>query len=230
MNKNINKIIFPLIIILFLVVSMIYYFCNMNSGYSKYKNKKREDIVYTYFKEKSTYIPHINLDSDVVTSINDLIINKANDFLGKNDKNVITYTYELNGKILSLAIQYISMEDVSPVVTYDVYNIRVTDSHLLDNNEVLELFSVSEEQVIEVVESKFKSFYVDLFEKRYFDEECSYECFLYMRGMKDNDYLENSSYYIKNGDLYVLRPFNIYSSFNEEDYFTLSDFLIQITE
>lgn len=209
---------------------MIYYFCNMDTGYNKYKSKKSEDIVYTAFKENNTYIPHINLDSDVVNSLNDLIINNANSFLGKNSKNVITYTYELNGKILSLALQYISMDDVSPVVTYDVYNIRVSDSHLLNDDEILSLYSISKKQVSDVVESKFKSFYVDLYNKRFFDEECSYDCFLYMRGISDSDYLDNSHYYIKNGDLYVLRPFNIYSPFNEEDYFTLSDFLIQITE
>ena len=42
--------------------------------------------------------------------------------------------------------------------------------------------------------------------------------------------MEDIHYYIKKGNLYVIRPFKIYSSFKDEDYFSPSDFLIQITE
>lgn len=231
MNKRISsKIIVPFVIIILLFIFMLYYFFNKDNGYNKYKERAGEDIVYTIFESGNTYVPYINLDSDVVRKINKLIVDKGNDFLEKCEDNVITYTYDLNGKILSLAIQYISMSDEYPIITYDVYNIHVANYHVLDDNEILNLYSISKEQVYNVVESKFKSFYVDLYKKKYFDEECNYDCFLYMRGIDDNLYLDNSSYYIKNGNLYVIRPFKIYSVFGEEKYFSSSDFLIQITE
>lgn len=231
MKKNISsKIIIPFIIIVLLVIFIIYNFFNRDNGYNKYKERSSEDIVYTIFNSGDTYIPYINLDCDVATEINKIIVDRGNAFLGENEDNVITYTYDLSGKILSLAIQYISMSEDYPTITYDVYNIHVSNYRLLDNNEILNLYSINEKQVYDVVESKFKSFYVDLYNKKYFDEECNYDCFLYMRGIENTNYLEDSSYYIKNGNLYVIKPFKIYSVFEEEKYFSSSDFLIQITE
>ena len=51
-----------------------------------------------------------------------------------------------------------------------------------------------------------------------------------MRGIKNNNYMEDVHYFIREGNLYALKAFQIYSPFNEEEYFSFQDFLIQITE
>ena len=51
-----------------------------------------------------------------------------------------------------------------------------------------------------------------------------------MRGIENNNYLENRKLYLNNGDLYVLKSFNIYTVLNEERYFTFDDYLFQITD
>ena len=66
--------------------------------------------------------------------------------------------------------------------------------------------------------------------KKILDQECNYECFLFMRGIENNNYLENRKLYLNNGDLYVLKSFNIYTVLNEERYFTFDDYLFQITD
>ena len=76
----------------------------------------------------------------------------------------------------------------------------------------------------------FVEFYNELSSKGVYHDECDYSCFLYQRGITKDNYLTDSYYYIKNGDLYLLKAFKIYSPFREEEYFSTSDFLIQITE
>ena len=49
-------------------------------------------------------------------------------------------------------------------------------------------------------------------------EECNYDCFLKYRNV--SNYLDNVNYYVKDGKLYVYKPFVIYSIYDEEEYFT----------
>ena len=45
-----------------------------------------------------------------------------------------------------------------------------------------------------------------------------------------DDYLENVSYYVENGDLYAYKPFVFYSIYGEENYFTDDSFEILVAE
>ena len=51
-----------------------------------------------------------------------------------------------------------------------------------------------------------------------------------MRGIEDDNYTKDRKLYINSGNLYVLKAFDIYSPFSEENYFTFNDYLFQITE
>ena len=51
-----------------------------------------------------------------------------------------------------------------------------------------------------------------------------------MRGIENENYTEDRKLYLNDGDLYVLKSFDIYSPFSEEKYFTFNDYLFQITE
>lgn len=221
-----------LILVLFIVIGLIIYnYATKDNVFSKYKVEKKKNIVYPIYQKGKVSVPHINVKGKSVDEINKIIVDKANDFLV--DNNTITYSFEINGKILSLAIQYIDFsreKDYYPIINYDVYNINFYTSQVLKDNDMLALYNLTEDSVKPIVEAKFKEYYVQERKENILNDECEYDCFLHQRGIKNNDYLEGSYYYIKNADLYVLKPFKIYSAFNEENFFSTNDFLIQITE
>ena len=218
-------------LMLLLVLSMIYYYAVGNSSFSKYKKDKTKQFVYSVYKKGNTSVPNINIDSKDIDIINQTIIDKANNFLQGN--NTITYTYEINGKIMSLAIQYTeySTDTDYPKLTYDVYNINYQEGKQLTNEEILSLYDVNVNDIKNLVEAKFKEYYVDLYNKKYINSnKCDYICFLYLSGIPDERYMENINYYIINGNLYVIRPFNYYTYYDTEKYFSTKHFFIQITE
>ena len=179
-----------------------------------------------------TSVPNININSTAVKTINDVIVANANNFLTQ-DKNTISYDFDISGKILSLAIQYTNYHDESgyPTIKFEVYNINFHTGKVLNKEDILSLYDVTEDQVKGVVESKFAKYYKDLVEKKYVNaDECDYLCFLYLRGIVDENYLENYHYYIKNGNLYVIKEFSLYSYYKENEYFTTKSFYIQITK
>ena len=170
------------------------------------------------------------LKDENINIINQEIVNKANTFLAKKGSS-IAYNYSISGEVISLAIQYIELDKFDrPIVSFDTYNINVLDKHVLTDEEILSKLSVSEEEIYNIVSSKFRDFYKDEVDKKVLDGECDYECFLYMRGIEDDNYTKDRKLYINSGNLYVLKAFDIYSPFSEENYFTFNDYLFQITE
>ena len=230
-EKNSNdKYIIAIICLIVFGIFVIYHYANSNNVFDKYKLNKNKNIVFPIYSKGKTSVPNLNLKGQVIEEVNNIIVSKANDFL--KGKNTITYNFEINGKILSLAIQYVDYydEDKYPIITYDVYNINYYSSKLLSSDEMLQLYGIDKSMVKPIVEAKFGEYYNKAIEKGYYGGECDYDCFLLLRGINNNDYLENSYYYIKNGNLYILKPFKIYSPFSEEKFFSTNDFLIQITE
>ena len=225
------KVLF-LILFLFLVIGLIiFYYTTKDNVFSKYKHEKSKNIVYPIYQKGKTSVPHINLKGTGIDEINKIIVDKANNFLV--DKNMISYNFEINGKILSLAIQYIDFtqeKDFYPIITYDVYNINFYTSQILNSNDMLEIYGLSEADVKPIVEARFVDFYNKEREENILNDECNYDCFLHQRGIENNNYMEDSYYYIKEADLYLVKPFKIYSVFNEEKFFSTKDFLIQITD
>lgn len=231
MKKKDKRIYIIISLITILIFSMIYYYINNSSTLNKYKDNKHKLIVYSVYNKDKNNVPNINLKTKEIDVLNDVIIDKANNFL-KGDNNV-TYDFEINGKILSLSIQYIDYYDKSgyPKISYDVYNINYENGKILDNDYILSLYNVDENDVYNIISSKFGDYYNDLAEKKYImDDECDYNCYLELRGIEDDNYLENVHYYIKNGNLYAIRAFNIFSFYDEDKYFTTDSFLFQITK
>lgn len=209
------------------IVLVVYNYSNIDNSYRKYKINRKENLVYTIYQKDKTYVPQINVKG--MEAINRNIVDRANALL-TNDKNVVSYDFDITAKVLSIAIQYIDMSGIDPDISYEVYNINFYTSEILNEEDILKLYDVDKEMISQVVEGRFKEFYVNLYQEKYFDEECDYDCFLYMRGIENTDYFKDSYYYIRNGNLYVLNPFKIYSPFREEKYFSLEDHYIQITE
>lgn len=228
-KKNVKYII--LIVVLF-IGFIIFNFIKKDDFLVSYKENPNKEIVYSIYNKKNTSIPNINIKNDFISNINKSIVDKSNVVLN-DDRNNVTYFYNLSGKVLSLVVQYLEYNDFgNPNISFDTYNINIEKNIIYQPNDLLSIFQITEEDVDSLVQSKFAEFYADEISKGVFDDECSYDCFLNMRGIKDEDYMNNVSYYVNNGNLYVLRPFNYYdSAFNREiDYFSFNDYIIQITE
>lgn len=228
---NNRNLIFLVIALVLAIILILVYGFTKDDIFNKYKYEKGKNIVYPIYTKDKTNVPHLNLKGTTIDTINNTIVDKANDFLKGN--NTITYDFEINGKVLSLAIQYIDYyadDDYLPIISYDVFNIDMNKSSLLSDEDMLSFYNITSENVSPIVEARFKEFFNELNEENHYFNECDYSCFLGLRGIKDEEYMEDIHYYIKKGNLYVIRPFKIYSSFKDEDYFSPSDFLIQITE
>lgn len=232
MEKNRNVRIIAMIGILSVfIIYLIYHYATKDTSFNKYKVDKSKNIVYSIYGNGDTSVPEINIKGAGVEAINTAIVDKANDFL--NGRNTISYDFHINGKILSIAIKYVDYYDEVvkyPVITFDVYNINFYESKILSSNDMLSIYGVNEADVKEIVEGKFVDFYNDELEKGYFHDECDYACFLYQRGITDDNYMEDIYYYVKDGNLYVLKPFKVYSPFGEDKYYKDEDYYIQITD
>ena len=223
--------IYIIIGIILLVASMIYYYVNGTSSYRKYKQDKSQKIVYPIYNKNKVVVPTINVKGKNIDKLNNKIIDKANEYISV-DNRTISYDYDISGKVVSLAIQYsdYNEEKRSPKITYDVYNIDLQTKKVLTNKEILDIYEIKESDVEAIVASKFAEYYKKVLDKGYMKEDiCDYDCFLYFRGIIFEEYMKDYYYYIRNGDLYVIKPFNLFSYYGEDKYFKPKHFYIQIT-
>ncbi len=216
--------------ILSIILLLVYYFYSNTNPYNKVKNNKRFDIVYTVYEKGKFIVPSININDSNINQINTNIVDKANTYLKKKGSS-ISYNYSISGEVLSLAIQYVELDEFErPIVSFDTYNINILNKYVLSDSEILSKISVTNEEIYNILKSKFREFYNDEVNKKILDQECDYECFLFMRGIEEEKYTDNIKLYLNGGDLFVLKSFDIYSPFSEEKYFTFDDYLFQITD
>ena len=229
-NKKIPiVIVFSTILITLLIVFT--FFGNKGYNYDSLKEDKDKDFVYTInsIKEDVFFIniPYINISGSSIKSINEEIDSYINEFTNKKMINS-SYEYRINGKVLSLVIKTVDYySEDTPVVYFKTYNINLDTLGLVSNEELLNAYEISSSDVNNTIEKQFEYWYKDEIKKGFLEKnECDYECFLEYRG--GEDYMDNISYYIDNGKLVVFKPFEVYSIFGEEDYFSEQDFKFTI--
>lgn len=236
-SYNINKkqkMMYVACIVLAIVsiVLVILYGVSNKGEYSKIKVDKDKAIVYTQYTKtkdkKTTEVPYINISSTAVEVVNKQIKQFSSYYLNADDKNIISYKYDINGDILSVLIQVNYYNKISPFITFKTYNVNLETLNVLTDEEMLQLYNIEESTVENKLKEKFEYFFKDEREKKIFDEECDYQCFLEMRGIEN--YTDNIHYYINKGKLYVYKEFNIHSIYDEEDYYKFSDFKTKISE
>lgn len=214
------------------VVLVVAYFLYQEyySNYNYLKEDRSEYLVYTSQSFNNTKgftceVPYINIDSEDARNVNAAISNFVTEFFKENSNNILVYDSELNGEVLSVVLRMTSYsEDFSyPEVSFHTYNFNLSSRSLISDQELLSLFSVTEDEVSSKIEEGFREFYDDEVYKGYIvSQECDYECFLGWRGV--DNYLDSVSYYVRRGKLIAFRPFTTYSAYGEEDYFTDKDF------
>ncbi len=194
------------------------------------KETKSKSLVYT--KKERTYkgiksvIPYLNIKGSKMAAINE-DIESFTDKYYSDSRNIISYTYDVSDKILSLVVKVAYFDKVYFPI-FRTYNINLSDLTVLTDADLLDKFDLTEDDVEAKIADRFKYFYNDAVSKNYYGGECDYNCFLYFRG--DKPYLDGIHYYMKDSKLYVYKEFNIYSVYDEENYFKESDFLIQVSE
>ena len=230
--KN-KKIAIPLIgiITFFLVTFNIYFYINRSTLNTDYYSIKENNSLIVYprytrtYKDITTIVPYINLKKDIIGNLNEEILTLSNSYLS-NINNVITYDYKISGDILSVVLQINCYDQALPQVIFRTYNINLKEKKILDENAILDLYGIDKSFVANKIKERFEYFFKDEREKKIFDEECDYKCFLYMRRIEN--YTDNIYYYIDSAKLYVYKEFNTYSIYNEEKYYKNTDFKIEI--
>lgn len=230
-KKNIIKkyllILLAGIILFFFVLFLIKQYQKIPINYKSLLYDKTKDIVYSIADDsikEGDKLPYININNKNIDKINDDIINSYYDYLGKFT-NGYTYEYNVSGNILSILIKsYQRYNDSEHYdIVYRTYNINLKTYKVLTEKELLEKYNITEEKLSYFIAYKFSNYYKDLLEKKYFKErECDYNCFLDSKGI--DDFLADNYYYINNNHLELYKYFNIYTEYNEQNYFTEDSF------
>ena len=231
-NQKQKMMYIACVVLAVISIGLVIWYSLSNKGeYSKIKEDKSQAIVYTQYTrtkdKKTTQVPYINISSPAVEVINKQIKQFSSYYLKADDKNIISYKYDINGDILSVLIQVIYYNKISPFITFKTYNFNLETLNVLTDEQMLQLYNIKESTVEQKLKEKFEYFFKDEREKKIFDEECDYQCFLQMRGIEN--YTDNIHYYIHKGKLYVYREFNVHSVYDEEDYYKSSDFKTKIS-
>ena len=106
---------------------------------------------------------------------------------------------------------------IHSITYFRSYNINLKKLELIENDSLLSFFDVNYENVHDIIASQLYTYYKNIVEEGYYqEEECDYSCFLSYREI--NDYLDDVTYYVKNGNLIAYKPF-VFSSVYGEEYF-----------
>ena len=232
-NNTKRTLIYALGTTIIIFIITFIYVKKQNENYRNIKQEKNNYIVYTKYSQNinnyAQNIPYINIKSHNIDLVNEDIDLFLSNFKGKN-KCIISYEYDINGIILSVIVKVGDYStEYSPQAYAKSYNINLDTLEVINDSALLNFFGTNENEVSSIIESKFKSYYIDLVNQNYFSqEECNYACFLKYRNV--NNYLDNVNYYVKNAKLYVYKPFVIYSIYDEEEYFTEDSFKFLIAK
>lgn len=237
-SLNVRKFFTWFGVFLFAFLLVCYYlYKNHYSNYNYIKEDSSRYLVYTMKASTNrqnmrSEVPYINIDSDDARLVNQTIEQYAESFL-KNKNNLIVYDSQLNGKVLSILLRMSDYSNSSsfPNISFHTYNFDLNNQTLMNNEQLLSIFNVGEDEVKNKIEAQFKKYYKEEVSKGFLvEQECDYNCFLSWRGIENGNYLESVYYYVENGSLVAYRPFNIYSVYEEEEFYSEKSYAFSITK
>ena len=190
------------------------------------KNKEK-NIVYSLDSLdvlETDKVPVINIDSSFIDDINSDIMNYYQDYLTKFTQGFL-YEYSVSGPVLSILIvsqqRYADAEYSD--ISYHSYNIDLEKMELLSDKDIFDMYKIDEDTLRYFITYKFVEFYNDLIKQGYFTKEmCDFSCFMESKNIVN--VMNDNTYYIEDGKLVLYKPFNIYTSYGEEKYFSLDSF------
>lgn len=219
-NKK-NDMLKYLILIAAIVVIVIGYtiYNKSRENYKYLKVDKNKNLVYTESKKAAgnyyQYKPFLNIKGNLTDSIN----NDITEYINAYSKNnvAITYDYNINGKILSLIIK---IEDYSylesaVILNFRTYNINIDKKELLTNDQVLNYFGITNNDLEIILNNKVAEQYYNLVNNDSVDgNSCDIDC--YYKSRKISSGTEDVGLYINKGKLEAYKPY-IYISNNKND-------------
>lgn len=236
-NKPLTKqdnIVQMFIIAIILFIIVVAFIQKKNTeNFNNIKQDKGAYLVYTKYEDKSTTytkeVPYVNLKADIFKQVNADILKFCNEYMNQ-EKSVITYEYDINGIILSLVVKVINNETTfAPEPYFRTYNINLEKEEVISDDALLQFYGVTKRTVETKIKRGLQGYYSDLVKEKYYNTaECSYDCFLKYRGIKN--YLDYVSYYIRDGKLIAYKTFIAHSIFGEEEYFTDKSFEFEIAD
>lgn len=230
-TKKIFIISLTIFIIIFLIV---YIFVRKgNDNYNDIKANKSKFLIYTKYEKTNTnypkHIPYVNIKGDIIKQVNEDINLFASDFK-KVNRCVFLYEYDISGVILSIVLKAVNYNvEYAPEVYFRSYNINLSTLEVISDEALLDFFGTDVSGVEQLIENRFRNFHQEIVADGYYHaNECNYECFLNYRNVQN--YMDNVSYYVKDGNLIAYKPFIFFSIYGEEDYFKDEDFQFLLVE
>ena len=214
-DSNYKKYLYLIFILIFLIVSFgIYKLSNTNKSPLLDKNK---EIVYLYYNndELDQKVPAVNI-KNISNNINNSINEFANKYLDKEYN--IDYHYNISGNILSLLIIVSDYSrEGSPDYTFRSYIINIKELKVLNNEEILDLFNINMDNLVNKLNSQFMDYYNDEINKDIIDKNISYED--YLKSHEINNFNDQIYFDVVNSKLEVYIDFNEFASIEKNYYF-----------
>lgn len=221
-KKNNNKIIMFSIIV-FLIIAFLIWYAFSDKGSENFNNMKidsSEYLVYTGNELDSgsykQYIPFVNIKGEIGELINNNIVEYVNSFT--NDNTCITYEYDLSGNVLSilLKVEDHSIADRATLLYFRSYNINLKHKEILSNETLFSYFNVSSSMVLNNYNHQLEEYYKKLVSNNSINSnECDFNCFYNNREFTND--LDDAEYYVKEGKLFVYKPYVHYSLDNNDE-------------
>ena len=221
-KKNNNKIIMFSIIV-FLIIAFLVWYAFSDKGSENFNNMKidsSEYLVYTGNELDSgsykQYIPFVNIKGEIGELINNNIVEYVNSFT--NDNTCITYEYDLSGNVLSilLKVEDHSIADRATLLYFRSYNINLKHKEILSNETLFSYFNVSQSMVLNNYNHQLEEYYKKLVSNNSINSnECDFNCFYNNREFTND--LDDAEYYVKEGKLFVYKPYVHYSLDNNDE-------------
>ena len=224
-----KKIIIFIAVIVIIIIGSLYFISNKKYDYSNLLEYKDYDIVYDRINKSKDKVPYININNNLVISINNEIENMYQEYLLFSPDG-FNYKYSLSKSILSIIIEayVVHPESTHYDIIYKSYNIDLKEMKLLSNDEILERFNITEKKFEFYLYNKFLNYYNELIKNNYLNEkEIDFNTFLEDKNI--DNMLDDNSFYINNNHLELYKYFNIYTDYNEQKFFNKDSFHFILT-
>lgn len=228
--KNIDdKTIKFLIVLTILFIGIItFYGINklINNKHITFKEDNSKNIVYTKYQSTKApqYIPYLNTKNKDLQKINDNIYSYTKQYID-NPKVKIKYSYDINGILLSLVVKIFDEENY--IVNFRSYNINMEEESLLDDKYLINYYSLDESEINKKVRHQLYKYYQEELGKYIVEQEVDFDRYLGLRTMEEIS-IKDYAFYIKDGYLVAFVPFNPYTIYGEQKYFTENSFMFKL--
>jgi len=210
-----NYIVIIVALIVLIVIFGIYKLMNSNKNPILDKSK---EIVYLYYSNEdfNHYVPAANIknvSNNINTSINEFV----NPYLDKEYVS-INYHYNISGNMLALLITITDYSrEGTPNYIFKSFIVNLKELKVLDNDQILHLFNISTDKVVELLDNQFREYYKEEKNKGIISKDISYE--MYLKSHEIYDFNNQITFDIVDSGLEIYLDFNELADIETEYYF-----------